>query len=265
MSRAQLVLSQDAHGPQQVDAPSLLAFISSRVHPSRGSPNQDGAAVFPSESGAVLAVVDGMGGLPNGDVAAASTLQELQKALAKVDDDGNVTQAILDGIDAANRAVRDLSGGAGATLAVVEWHGDTARTFHVGDASVLVCGQRGAIKHVTTAHSPVGYAVEAGLLEADDAMHHVDRHLVSNAVGTQDMRIEIGPPLRLAARDTVLVASDGIFDNLTEQEIVETIRKGPLAKAAASLARLATQRMLEPDGTRPSKADDATFVLARRG
>lgn len=270
--RQLLLLGRDAFGPsattaEGLDTPGATVLAASRVHPIRGAPNQDGAAVYtPPAGGVILAVVDGMGGMPNGDLAAAATLRSLGKCLVKTEGD-DLTRAILDGIDQANRAVRDLPGSAGATLAVVELHAGTARTYHVGDAGVLIVGQRGALKHKTAAHSPVGYAVEAGLLDSDDAMHHADRHLVSNAVGTQDMRIEVGPPVRLAARDTILVASDGIFDNLTEAEVIEIIRKGALDRAARTLAETAAARM---DGTAagaagaPSKADDATFLMARR-
>ena len=33
--------------------------------------------------------------------------------------------------------------------------------------------------------------------------------------------IDVGPPVRLAARDTLVVASDGLCDNLLVEEIVE--------------------------------------------
>ncbi len=69
-------------------------------------------------------------------------------------------------------------------------------------------------------------------------MHHEERHLVSNVVGTDDMRIELGPPLKLARYDTVLLASDGLLDNLYTDEIVELIRKGLSVSRSASSSRL---------------------------
>jgi serine/threonine protein phosphatase PrpC len=95
-------------------------------------------------------------------------------------------------------------------------------------------------------------------------MHHEDRHLVSNVIGSPEMTIEIGPSLRLAPRDTVLLASDGLFDNLYIHEVVERIRKGPLDQAVERLATDSRRRMLEPEPGSPSKPDDLTIVALRR-
>ena len=94
-------------------------------------------------------------------------------------------------------------------------------------------------------------------------MHHEDRHIVSNVIGTEDMRIEIGPPRTLRLRDTVLLGSDGLFDNLRVDEIVEHIRKGPITKAASAICESLQRRMSHSDDGRPSKPDDATFIVYR--
>ena len=111
--------------------------------------------------------------------------------------------------------------------------------------------------------SPVGYALESGLLGEEEALHHDERHLISNMVGSAEMRIEVGSPIRLAPRDTVLLATDGLLDNLSLQEIVDGIRTGPLAKVVQNLARSCGQRMRDPEDGHPSKPDDTTFLLFR--
>ena len=135
--------------------------------------------------------------------------------------------AILNGIEAANQAVRDLGTGAATTLALVEIQDRTIRTYHVGDSEILVTGQRGKVKLQTIPHSPIGYAVEAGLMEEEEAIHHEARHVISNVIGSDQMRIEMGPPTELAPRDTLLLASDGLFDNLFPDEIVEADPQRP--------------------------------------
>ena len=114
------------------------------------------------------------------------------------------------------------------------------------------------------AHSPVGYAVESGLIDEEDAIGHAQRHLVSNMVGDPDMRIEIGSPLDLAAYDTVVLATDGLFDNMRRDEIVEAVRTGSLEEAGHRLASSCLRRMTEPSPGLPSKPDDLTFILYRR-
>jgi protein phosphatase len=67
----------------------------------------------------------------------------------------------------------------------------------------------------------------------------------------------------LQPRDTVLLASDGLFDNLYKDEIVAHIRSGPLTRASTELMRECGERMSSANGDGPSKADDLTFILFR--
>jgi len=206
-------------------------------------------------------VADGCGGMADGGEAARLAVQALRDEVAEAE---RLRGAILDAIDRATKRVLALGSGAATTLAAVEIDGDMVRPYHVGDSQVLLVGQRGRIKILTTSHSPVGYALEAGLLSEEEALHHEERHLVSNVVGTPDMHVEMGPRCRMAPRDTLLVGSDGLFDNLLLEEIVELIRRGPLPVVAQRLVETASARMRVPHEDEPSKPDDLTFVVYRR-
>jgi serine/threonine protein phosphatase PrpC len=103
------------------------------------------------------------------------------------------------------------------------------------------------------------------VLDAGEAMHHEDRHIVSNMVGAEDMRIEVGAPLELAPRDTLVIASDGLSDNLHVDEVVELVRKGPLKRALKKVADKARNRMTAPQDGIPSKPDDLTLIGFRPG
>jgi serine/threonine protein phosphatase PrpC len=129
---------------------------------------------------------------------------------------------------------------------------------------IVVCGQRGKLKYQSVPHSPVGYAEASGMIDEDAAMFHADRHLVSNMVGMADMRLEVGPLVPLARYDTVVVGSDGLFDNLFVSEIIEHVRAGPLARAAQRLLATCRERMRQVDTDHPHKPDDLAFILFRR-
>jgi serine/threonine protein phosphatase PrpC len=171
--------------------------------------------------------------------------------------------AILNGFEAANLALLEVATGLATTLAAVEIDGHTVRPYHVGDSVILLFGQRGRLKLKTISHSPVGYALESGLIDPHDAIHHDERHIISNVVGSSEMRIEIGPAFRMAPFDTLLLASDGLLDNLHVAEIVDWARKGCLDRAAHHLATQARERMQAPSAEHPSKPDDLTFLLFR--
>ena len=249
-------------GESHLIADGMAVVFSSRC-PDRDT-NEDAAALIPFCKGAgILVVADGVGGTGGGGYAANLAIEALRASLASSSDSTMLRTAILNGLEAANENIQALGTGAATTLALVELCGSMIRPYHVGDSMILVVGQRGKIKLQTTPHSPVGFAVEAGYLDEVEALHHEDRHLVSNVIGSPDMRIEIGSPIALAPRDTVLLASDGLFDNLAVEEIVERVRKGSLDDVARLLSTDATQRMLCPECGQPSKPDDVTFCVFR--
>lgn len=233
--------------------------------PVRDGLNEDAAAIaaLPGDR-LVLAVADGMGGAPRGRDAARLALTSLFETLAAAAaDETGLRQAILDGLDLANTRIAELGVGAATTIAIAEIQGDRLRTYHAGDSAVVLVGQRGKLKHLTLDHSPVAYGVHAGLIDEQEAIVHDERHVVSNFLGSPGLRIEIGPILRLAPRDTLLLATDGLFDNLSVADTVELVRKGPLGRAAARVAEVCRRRMLKPLQPEPSKPDDLTFVLFR--
>ena len=172
--------------------------------------------------------------------------------------------AILDGIEAANKAVLALGNGSATTMTVVTIEGHTVRSYQVGDSEAIVVGQKGRIRAQTMAHSPTGFAVEAGMLDQRAALHHEERHIVSNFIGTTDMRIDIGAGIDLNPRDTVLLASDGLMDNVHVHEVTNLVRKGPMADAVTSMTGLARRRMTVETMHQPSKPDDLSVILFRK-
>ena len=102
------------------------------------------------------------------------------------------------------------------------------------------------------------------MLGLREALHHEDRHLVSNFIGSPDMRIDMGSSIRLNPRDTILLASDGLTDNVHLHEITELIRKGPMEKAVQSMTGLARRRMTVETLHQPSKPDDLSVILFRK-
>jgi serine/threonine protein phosphatase PrpC len=265
LERAKLYTASNMESPDVHAVAGRRIAVLSQRSPGKDTPNEDSAAIIPwGENSAVLVVADGLGGQALGEEASALAVRRLKLAVQQCDPEfSELRTAILNGIEAANRDVLELGRGAATTLAVIELTGSTIRPYHVGDSAILAFGQRGKMKLQTTSHSPVGYGVEAGLIDAADAIHHEDRHVVSNVVGTPDIRIEIGSERELADRDTVIIASDGLFDNLHMPEIIELARKGPVQKACQALQALARQRMNEAADGQPSKADDLTIIVCR--
>lgn len=264
---SKLFLDFDMREGEVVPLVAGTAVAFSARSPWREGTNEDAAAILPIEPGhVVLAVADGFGGQPGGDRASRMAIEALSKAVEQADPgESGMRGGILTGFERANEAIRAEGIGSASTLIAAEIRGPTVRSYNVGDSALLVVGQRGKLKHQTVVHSPVGYAVAAGMLDEKEAMHHEDRHFVSNMLGAADMSIEMGSTMLLSPRDTVVLGSDGLFDNLHTDEIVEIVRKGPLDEVAEKLVRRCQKRMHQPREGRPSKPDDLTFILFRQG
>lgn len=234
--------------------------------PYKDSENEDTLAILPYGPGAaVLVVADGAGGLPAGKRASMTAVNTLAESLqVAMDNTMLLRTAILNGIEAANNAVLGLANGSATTMTVITLEGRLVRSYQVGDSEAIVIGQRGVVKLQTTAHSPTGFAVEAGFLDERAALHHKDRHLVSNFIGSSDMRIDVGAAVDLDLRDTILLASDGLMDNVHVDEMIELVRKGPLADAVQNVVGLANQRMQNVKDGQPSKPDDLSLILFRK-
>lgn len=265
MDKSLLFAQTDMTGPEQFEMVSGQVLVFTHRSPEKETANEDCAALIPyDDANGVLVIADGLGGLPGGSTASNLAVRRLKKSIEKAAQEQTpLREAILNGIERANQDILAQASGAATTIAVVEIQHDRMRPYHVGDSMILLCGQRGKKKLQSVAHSPVGYAVESGMLDVDEAVHHEERHLVSNVVGAPDMRIEIGTTRRIAARDTLILASDGLFDNLYLDEIVEIIRKGDLQATALHLVELTRERMNATQGNLPCHPDDLTFILYR--
>ena len=233
--------------------------------PDKQTDNEDSAAIIQlGDDSLVLAVADGVGGSVAGREASNAAVRTLSRVLTQLPDETQqLRPAILDAVEEANKTVLGLARGAATTLVVAQLDATHLRSYHVGDSELLAVGQRGRIKQRVVPHSPTGFAVEAGLLDENEAVQHDQRHVLFNVIGSLEMRVEVGPALQLAVRDTVLLASDGLFDNLYIGEIVDAIRSGPLTAAADRLVARVQARMQGEGADQPCKPDDLTIVLFR--
>lgn len=257
---------------QSFDEPRLhetpgyeLAYFTTAC-PTTDEINEDSIAFFDiSESRIVLAVADGAGGYPTGEEASHCLVSMVGEKLESVDKKSleGFRNPILDGIEAANASLMELGTGAKTTATVCEIVDGRFRSYQVGDSGALVCGQKGKEKFRTVFHSPVGYGVEAGLIGEEEALSEPDLNMVANIVGDRDMAIEIGPVVNLDERDSILVASDGVFDNFTGTDLAEMIRTGSILEAGEQIVGFFRERLASDPEAKRTKFDDLSFFIFR--
>lgn len=257
------------HESPQVESISTgrgeIAFYSSACPTRENSGNEDSAcAIEISDDHLILAVADGVGGGAAGSAASRCAVEQLARECFDTGQESGTNSPgfrghILNAIEMANSEIQGWSLGSGTTLTIIELTGDHFRYFHAGDSGALLTSNRGMIRFATVGHGPVDQAVAIGFLNSAEAMVHEDRNLITNCLGNQDLKIEIGVSQPISARDTLLVASDGLFDNLTRQEIADIIRKGDLVEQTGQLVAEARKRMDNGQG----KPDDLTLICFR--
>lgn len=259
MPNYQLITRHEAESITCAELSSGTVCWFSARSPDKDTVNEDAILIGERGDGVVvLALADGVGGQPGGAQAAQTTLTTLATHI--IDNaSSDAMSDMINAIDDANHSVMSTQIGSATTLAAVIIDNDSLRSFHIGDSEIFLCGQRGRMKLQTIPHSPTGYAVESGILSEDEALQHEDRHFVSNLVGSNEMRIELGSITKLATYDSLLLCTDGLTDNLVTEEIVEIVRKGSIDKAATSLMQTVKQKMLSDTG----KYDDCSFIIYR--
>jgi PPM family protein phosphatase len=216
----------------------------------------------------VLAVADGVGGHGKGDEAARAALEVLAEQLAAVPESEqpvDLREPIMSAIERANARLLARNPSPATTLVVATIVRGELRCYTVGDSELMVVGQRGKLKMRTIPHSPTGYGRESGLLDETEALLHDERHVLSNVLGMEGMHVAATTGLQLAALDTVVLGSDGVFDNLYHDEIIALVRAGEPLTTAEKLAATLRERMVGPrnDPELPRKPDDVSFILFR--
>jgi serine/threonine protein phosphatase PrpC len=252
-----------------IDLGPWIAAIYSRHTPERQW-NEDSLALIAIEPETlILIIADGAGGHSHGREASQALIREMMSLGAE---DETVTKEglgreILTRFDKANQAIRDLGGNSLSTMSLVEIHGRTFRSYHAGDSKILVIGSKGKIKYQTRNHGPLEQGIECGFLHPDDPNNIEIRHIVTNMVGGKNSTLEVSLNHKIDKNDRILVASDGLYDNIPPADIADFINGIPVTEAAEFLIEKSRSLMALADDTNTYKVDDMSFILLgpRRG
>lgn len=219
--------------------------------------NEDVLFLSGSGTSFCLGVCDGAGGHPLGQKAALSASEEIIKRTYK-SDFKNLN--FLDVIESANEKILDLKAGARSTLAMLSIENDFLRLFNVGDSEVVYWNSVGREIYSNIPHSLVGYSVEAGLIDQKDSLDQPNRHIVTNLMGDAAIKIDATTKMELKVGHTIIIGSDGVFDNLTHEEIQPHALASSFEEGFALLSKICE----EQDEKSWKKDDDTSFFLIRK-
>lgn len=164
-------------------------------------------------------VADGMGAPPGGEIAAELAVSLVQAAFT-----GASLDELRAAVRAANRAIWDRAGvgpdleGMGTTICGVGLTADELAIVHVGDSRAYLF-RGGELTRLTEDHSVTAELVRRGEVTEEEAREHPHHGVLTRALGVApdvDLDASVQP---VAPGDRVLVGSDGLFNEVTDDEL----------------------------------------------
>lgn len=175
----------------------------------------------------ILAVADGMGGHNAGEVASAMAVQLLRAAIDHLtqtpDALANVVTDINSAIFAAATSTTEQRG-MGTTITAMAISGAGVAPpqvviANVGDSRTYLV-RAGELRQISIDHSYVQELVTQGVITFDDARTHPRRNIVTRALGI-DATVSVDSwTLPVFDRDRYILCSDGLVDEISNDEIL---------------------------------------------
>jgi serine/threonine protein phosphatase PrpC len=217
----------------------------------------------PSGTMLLLAVADGIGGHPAGEVASSLAIRTLgeivreQLPLIREPDLESLKSLMALAFRETNQRVLSVSeqeqecSGMGTTLvAALITEADDCIIGNVGDSRAYRIGEQ--LERLTRDHSRVQELVEEGVLNPHEAERHPLKNIVTRIIGREGDRADITSCRIGNAR--ILLCSDGLLDGLTEQEILAVAGEQNYPAVCDALVEAA----------RAKSRDNITVVVAGR-
>ncbi len=240
-----LRVSQATHegmtGKNNEDA---LLFIAYRSRPVASAP------VF-----YLSIVADGVGGQTAGEYASKLAIETITAYFDQIPEimPETILSRLKEAITLANEQVIEkaqsdpmLQGMATTVVAVAVIDG-LLFISHVGDSRAYLW-RPPDLFHLTTDHTWVQEAVDAGLLTAEQGFKHPNRNIIRRSLGSlEDLEIDQEMPLTpqadiwqgmpLQPGDLILICSDGLTDMISDRDVALTLdhHRGELDAVASSL------------------------------
>jgi serine/threonine protein phosphatase PrpC len=196
---------------------------------------------YTRESG-LFVLADGMGGHPEGEVAAQLALQTIsalyQKEARPLVKD--VSEFLSSSLMAAHHQIIRYASEKGmldtprTTVVAAIVQGTSATWVHCGDSRLYVV-RDGELLTRTRDHSYIEQQ-NAGVIRMDK----VNRNILFTCLGSPTKPVyDVTGPVTLQQGDKILLCSDGLWGNIKDIDIVQQLSKQPVSDAVPDLVELA--------------------------
>ncbi|WP_295853046.1 protein phosphatase 2C domain-containing protein [uncultured Xylophilus sp.] len=203
--------------------------------------NEDRMGYAYTREAGLFALADGMGGHPEGEVAAQMALQTVsalfqRHARPMLDD---VRGFLAEAVMAAHRALLQYAAARGmldsprTTLVVAVLQDGRATWVHCGDSRLYLT--RGSDLLVRTRDHSYAEHPEIGSSPAS-----ANRNVLFTCLGSPARPLfDVAGPVELQSGDRLLLCSDGLWSMLNEREIVDVVGDQPVSESVPELVERA--------------------------
>lgn len=252
----------------QVETPETCGVLIGKLHGiGMRSEQQDSFGISELKAEAIekkgifAILADGMGGLSGGERASMATVISCLHYFETHDMGESTSKEMLEMARNANSEVREVlgaeNGASGSTLAAVFIREETLFWMTVGDSRIFL--YRDYV--LTQLNRDHNYAarlqekVEAGEITQQEALEDPQKNALTSYIGIRRLEEIDGneEALTLAGGDRILLLSDGVYNSVTEEEILESMQL-PLARGMMNLG-------MQVEGKRKKNQDNYTAIV----
>jgi protein phosphatase len=189
-----------------------------------------------------------MGGYEGGQEASRIAVEVIEEIYAN-SGPGDPRTWLLQGFQVAHHRIQEYAEkysdlhGMGTTCTAMALLDHLLYFAHVGDSRLyLVRGSN--ISRLTQDHSYVSRLVQNGVLRAEEAESHPQRHILTAALGAGNSVTPDAPPqpVSLETGDVLVLCTDGLWGLLTESEIQSAVAGKTAAEICDTLVETAKNR-----------------------
>lgn len=201
--------------------------------------------------GFLFVVADGVGGLDLGEIASATAVSVLTEGFAKAQSGSMLISLLPRLIQQANSAVHDRTLSPeyrgkrmATTLVACALRYNQAIVSHVGDSRCYLV-REGKARQITQDHTWVNEQRKLGLISTSEIPNSDSRHVLIRSIGPEMFVAPDTTAVNLQAGDVLVLCTDGLHDETSEEEIARIVSQ---KKTAEELARELVARGVEIDG-----------------
>ncbi len=230
--------------------PAPLAYeVDAHTDPGNERPNnEDWFGIYrESQSTAVLAVADGLGGYEGGEVASRMAVDLTLGSYREQPKNHGAAKRIFRAAQHANIEIydratvvpelRDMS--TTLTAIAVEW--GVVHAAHVGDTRLYLL-REGRIRQMSKDHTVAAQRRRLKMISEGRARSHPERSMLTRSLGRELIVAIDRISFPLLQGDVLVVCTDGLHGILEDQEIASIVQNRPASEGSRALIDAANQR-----------------------